>query len=266
MRSFWALVLAGWRTASSYRLRLALSVGSLLVTVVPVYFVAGALQDVMDESIRDQGGEYFAFLIVGMVAFLLLPAAVNTMPTQTSMGVNTGVLEALLGTPAGMASVLLGLAGFNLLWTTVRAGVLLLGGWFLGAALMWSQVGPALVVLVLIVLAYLPIGMLAAASVIAFRTPGPLPPATLALSALLGGVYYPTEVIPSWIQTVSDFVPLTYGLRALRRTLLEGLPLTAVAEDVLMLTAFVAILSALGWLALHAAVRYARRAGTLTQY
>ena len=39
----------------------------------------------------------------------------------------------------------------------------------------------------------------------------------LAASTLLGGVYYPTTVIPSWLASASEFVPLGYGLRALRQ-------------------------------------------------
>lgn len=266
MGSTLALVQAGWRTAASYRIRMILSVASLTVMVVPVYFVAGALQPVMEQSIAGEGGEYFAFLVLGMVAFLLLPAAVDTMPGQAGSGINTGVLEALLSTPAGLPSVLSGMIGFNLLWTGFRAAVLLLGGWILGANLLWPQLGSAALILGMIVLAYLPVGMIATALVIAYRTPGPLSQAVLTVSALLGGVYYPTTVIPSWIESLSAFIPLTYGLRALRHTLLEGVPLAGVLPDLGMLSLFIAGLGAVGSFALLRSVRYARRAGTLTQY
>jgi ABC-2 type transport system permease protein len=88
----------------------------------------------------------------------------------------------------------------------------------------------------------------------------------MVLSGLLGGVYYPTKVIPSWIQDVSEAVPLTYGLRALRQTLLEGMPLPAVARDVTILVGFVVVLSALGVWAFARALRYAKQAGNLSQY
>jgi ABC-type multidrug transport system permease subunit len=73
-------------------------------------------------------------------------------------------------------------------------------------------------------------------------------------------------VIPSWIRQLSDVVPLTYGLRALRRTLLEGLPFSAVMPDVVTLLGFVVLLSAVGLLILSEALHYARRSGTLAQY
>ena len=229
MRGALALIRSKWLAARTYRLRFVLSFVSLLASVIPLYFVANALQPMMADKIAAEGGQYFAFLIVGMVTFLLLPISVNALPNEVNGGISTGVLEALLGTSTRLPSIIGGMIGFNLIWSSMRAGVMLLGAWVLGATIVWSQMGPSLLILALIVLAYLPFGLIGAAMVIAFRTTGPLPQAILAASALLGGVYYPTQVIPSWIESVSAFVPLTYGLRALRMTMLEGQSLAAVS-------------------------------------
>lgn len=266
MHSALALVRAAWESAKTYRVRLLISFVSLGATIVPLYFVANALQPVMSESIATQGGEYFGFLVVGMVTFLLLPPALTSLSSEISSGINTGVLENLLGTPAHPASIFGGLIGFNLIWTALRACALLVSGWLLGAQLAWSQIGSAALILGLIVLAYLPLGMLSAALVVWFRTSGPLSQGILALSALLGGVYYPTTVIPSWLQDISGWIPLTYGLRALRRTLLEGESLMAVGTDLMILTGFVVVLTTIGCLTLGLSLRHARVAGNLTQY
>lgn len=266
MRSTAALVRASWQSARSYRLRMLGSIAALLLSVVPLYFVANALQPIMADKIAQQGGEYFAFLIVGTVTFMLLPTAMQALPGSVGGAIGSGVFEALLGTRARLPALLAGMTGFGLLWTALRALVMLIGGWLLGAAILWSHLGSAVVILGLILLAYLPFGLIGAAMVIAFRTAGPLSKGVLALSALLGGVYYPTQVIPSWIQSVSTFIPLTYGLRSLRRTILEGEPLTAVLPDLAILCVFIVVLMSVGAVALTAALRHARRAGTLSHY
>lgn len=266
MRSALAIVRSRWLAARSYRIRMLLSLVSLLLTVVPLYFVANALQPIMADRIAAEGDQYFAFLVMGMVTMLLIPTAVNALPGEIGGGINTGVLEAMLGTRAGLPAILSGLTGFGLAWAFLRAAVMLIGASILGASIMWSQAGTAFVILLLIVLAYIPFALLGSAMVIAFRTAGPFAQGVLAISALLGGVYYPTQVIPSWIESVSAFVPLTYGLRALRRTMLDGQPLQAVAADLGILLAFIVALMALGAIALHLALSYARRAGTLSQY
>lgn len=266
MRAAAALMLASWRTAKSYRLELLFSMGGLLLSVIPTYFVAGALQPTMAEAIEAEGDHYFAFLIVGMVAFSLVSTSVNRLPGALSSAVRTGTLEAVFGTPTSFPTILAGFTGYGFAWSAARNALLFLAGWALGAEYVWSQIPGAILVLGMIVLAHLPFGIVAAASYIVFRTSGPLPKAVVALSGLLGGVYYPTHVIPSWIESLSAALPLTYGLRALRLTLLEGQPFRAVLGELLVLVLFIVVLLAGSLAIFAAALRYGRRNGSLAQY
>ena len=118
---------------------------------------------------------------------------------------------------------------------------------------------PALGILLLIAVAYIPFASLAASAILAFRTAGPFATAVLTVSSLLGGVYYPTQVVPSWLHQVSAFVPLTYGLRALRRTILEQASFATIAPDLIALL-FAVVLFGVSFLAFSWALRYARRA------
>ena len=175
-------------------------------------------------------------------------------------------MEALLATPTPLPLLFAGLIGFPLLWTIVRGAITLGAAWVLGAHVAWDRGLPALGIVALIVLAHLPFAILTASLVLAFKTAGPFSRGVLTVSAFLGGVYYPTQVIPSWLHDLSAFLPLTYGLRALRRTLLDRASLGAVASDVAVLAGFAVVLLAASLAAFSWALRYARRAGTLAQY
>jgi ABC-type multidrug transport system permease subunit len=120
--------------------------------------------------------------------------------------------------------------------------------------------------LLLLSAAYFTVALIASALILVFRTSGPLVTAVITVSALLGGAYYSTAVIPSWLQSLSTVVPLTYGLRATRRLLLAGEPLTAVWGDVAILLVMTAALLVVGGSSFGAALRHSRRAGTLGQY
>lgn len=266
MREALALMRASWLTATSYRLNMLFSVVALLVTVVPFYFVGRALQPLMGEVIRNEGHSYFGFLIIGTVAFSFLSTAVTALPGAVRSGIGSGTFEALMATPARLPAILTGLIGYSLGWTALRAMLLVLLGLALGVQIDWGNVLFALGIVGMIVLAYLPIGLAGAALVLAFRTTGPFLQGVLIASGMLGGVYYPTHVIPGWIERLSDVIPLTYGLRALRRTLLDGAALPDVAADLWILAAFIALLSTCAAFAFAAALRHARRAGTLAQY
>jgi ABC-2 type transport system permease protein len=266
MREMAALVRAQWLMAVSYRTRFVFSLLSVLVAVVPVYFVSQALQPLLGNTLATQGGQLFSFIVVGTIALLFITTSLGTLAGIIGGGISTGIWEALLATPARLPALLGGLAAYELLWTLARATVLLLAAWGLGARIAWDGALLALGILTLVVLAYLPIGLVTAALVLAFRSATPLPRIVLLASALLGGAYYPTTAIPGWIQAVSAWIPLTYGLRAMRRALLEGWTLPQVLPDLEMLLLFDAVLLVVGVAAFAAALRHARRSGTLAQY
>ncbi|MGH7649121.1 MAG: hypothetical protein ACREND_13475, partial [Gemmatimonadaceae bacterium] len=138
MRETMALVWASWRTALSYRLSLVFSLVGLVVSVVPVYYVARALQSTMAQKIELQGGEYFAFLLVGMIATTFIMTAVNAIPGVVTSGIATGTLEALLSTRASLPSLVSGLIGYNFVWTALRSIVMLAAGLALGVHLVWG--------------------------------------------------------------------------------------------------------------------------------
>jgi ABC-2 type transport system permease protein len=266
MREAMALWRASWLTASSYRLSMAMSLGGLLVAMIPMYFVATALHPVLADSIRHEGGNYFAFLVVGVIAFSFLTASVNSLPGAVASGISTGTLEAMLATRVRLPALLAGMTAYSFTWTIVRAAAMVTFGVALGMRLSLGQSMLAISLLALIVVAHVGVGLIAASMVLAFRTTGPFSQIVLLLSGLLGGVYYPTSVIPAWLHSVSEFVPLTYGLRALRRAWLDEAGLTEILPDVRMLLGMTLVLVAAGVFTFHVAFRLARRRGTLAQY
>jgi ABC-2 type transport system permease protein len=266
MGETWALFRAGWLHSLSYRLNLAFSLLGLGATVVPVYFVAGALQPMVADSIRAEGGHYFGFLVIGLATLSLLATVVTGLAAAVGTHMATGTLETILATPARPGAVMLGLVSYDLSWALVKVVLLLAAGLAGGMPVRWGSIPLAGVALGLTILAYFGLGLLLAAMVLAYRTTGPLPNGILLLSALLGGVYYSTSVIPSWLQQLSIVVPLTYGLRAMRQALLLGLPARDLSSDLLTLAGAAAILLALGGASFGASLRQARRHGTLGQY
>lgn len=266
MRKIVALVRASWLAAASYRLGIVMSFASMLLGVVPIYFVANALQPTMANVIRGEGSQYFGFLIVGMMVLNVVTATLYALPNAMATCTSNGTLEALFATPTSTPVLLTGLAGYELLFALARALILFLAAAALGTHVVWDRLALALPVLLLVIVAHIPFGLMAAAMILAFRTVGPLPQVVFALSAFLGGTYYPVHVIPGWIEKASRLLPMTYGLRAIRGVVLEGMSLRDVGRDVAILTLFTAGLMIAGALAFRAALRYARRAGTLAQY
>lgn len=266
MREIGALFRAAWLTESSYRLNMLFSLASLVVLVLPLYFVARALQPVMASTIASQSQQYFAFVLLGATIYTFIAACTSALPSAIASSIGRGTLEAFMGTPTHPAILFAGMSAYSIAWALMRACVTVAVGLALGARIHWSGLPILSVILLLLLLAYGSVGLIGAALVVRFRTTGPLLNGVLTASALLGGVYYPTQVIPSWLQELSRALPLSYGLRAARQAALLGAPLNVVGHDILILAAYVAVLLPAGVLSLALAIRHSRQTGTLSQY
>ncbi|MDB4870323.1 MAG: type transporter [Gemmatimonadales bacterium] len=266
MREAWALIRSTWLTAASYRMAMLVSLFGLILVVLPIYFVANALQQTMQQTISAEAHQYFGFVVLGAVAFSLITSCCTALPGALDGAIGRGTFEVILGTPARISAICVGFMGYGVLWALLR-GVILFGvAVLLGLSVVWKAVPLGVALLALTMLSYVGVGLLFAALILAFRTTGPLSSAVLTASMLLGGVYYPTQVIPSWIRDLGSVVPLTYGLRAIRQVVLRGDPLTAVARDVEILAAMTVLTLFSGIIAFSFALRHARRTGTLSSY
>ena len=266
MRVILAMLRASWLTTASFRLGLVFSLVGLVVGLVPVFYVARALQGLMGEKIAAEGGQYFAFVVIGTIALRVVMTSLNALPGSIAGAIGGGMLDAVFSTPTSPVVSVAGLTSYQFADTFVRGLLTLLIAYALGARVAWHNGLWGLVLLAVIGVSYLPFAVLSSAMIVAFRTDGPLRPGLVVLTTVLGGAYYPTTVLPGWVASVANLVPLTYGLRALRMVVLDGRPITSVWLDVTILLGATAVLGFLAAGALRAAFRYARRTGTLAQY
>jgi len=84
-----------------------------------------------------------------------------------------------------------------------------------------------------------------------------------AVVLLVSGVYYPTTVLPGWLQAVSVVSPATYVIEGMRRALIDGADLAALWPLVWPALVIGLVSIPLGLRLFLAAERYAKRTGRL---
>lgn len=85
----------------------------------------------------------------------------------------------------------------------------------------------------------------------------------IALLLLVSGVYYPVEVLPSFLQKLSVLSPATYVIEGARRALLEGLPTNELWPYIWPTLIMGVIAIPLGLRVFHQAEKFAKRTGRL---
>jgi ABC-2 type transport system permease protein len=120
--------------------------------------------------------------------------------------------------------------------------------------------------LAIAVVSFNALGLFSASLIILMKRGDPLGWVLRVSAAVLGGVFYPTNVMPGWLRAISQALPLTHALELLRRSLLSGAGWAELRGELFALVGLTAILLPLGLLACAQAVRIARTDGSLSHY
>jgi len=269
VRLLWAFFLRDLRIAASYRLQLFFQVAGVLSICVTFFFLSFMLRDVEAgiAELGKYGGSYFAFAILGIAVSSFVDLSLRSFSTSIRTAQMTGTFEAMLSTRASVAAVVAGSSLYTLLFTALRSALLVvLAGLLFGVPLHASALPAVLLIVGLTVLATLALGIFSAGFIVLFKQGDPLSNAISGLTFLLGGVIYPKEIMPDWVQRIADLLPVTHALEAMRLALLLGVPLSELQRSVIGLSVFAAIGLPLALLWFAWAVARARVAGSLARY
>jgi ABC-2 type transport system permease protein len=266
MRLAWAFIKRDFLIVRSYRMAFALQLGGILVAVPIFYFLGDVFGDASSGYLEKYGGNFFAFLLIG-IAFLDYHAiSLRSFSQSVRDSQLTGTLELVLLSPTSLTQVLLYSSLWVYLFTSVRFLLYLLVGILFGLELQQANVPAALATLLLGVASFASLGIFSASAIMLIKRGESINVALAMTSLFLGGVLYPIEVMPGWLQALSKFLPITHALEAMRMALIAGQPTLELVPNFLILALFAIVLFPLSLASFSAAVKRTKATGTLGQY
>ncbi len=267
LRVAWAFLKRDLISETTYRLSFLLQFFGVFFSVTVFFFVGRLLDEATIPSLAPYGGDYFSFVLIGIAFAGYFGVGLSGFSRSLRNAQTTGTLEAMLTTPTGLSTIILSSSLWNYSLTTVRVLIyLFIGAALLGVDLAGGNYLAGLLTLGLTIVSFSSFGIIAASFIMVLKRGDPVTWVAGALSSLLGGVYYPIEVLPGWLQPLSRLIPVTYALRAMRLALLQDAPLIELIPDLMILAAFGVVLLPLSLLSFRYAVRRARLDGSLTHY
>lgn len=251
----------------SYKLSFLLQLVGIFLNVFMFYFLARLVDGERQPSLDAYNGDYFAFVLIGVAFSLYFTIAISGFAKNLRDAQITGTLEAMLLTPTDLPTIIISSCLWDYLFTTLRVFIyLLLGTLVFGADLGNANYLGALVVLVLTIVAFSGLGIMAASFIMVTKRGDPVTTIVGGVGLLLGGVYYPVELLPSWLQFFAALIPVTYALRAMRNALLTDASWSILLPDIGALIVFCLILVPFSLFTFKQAVRWAKIDGSLAHY
>lgn len=253
--------------AISYRLSFAMQIVGMLISVFVFFFVSRLFGDAARPMLKEYGGNYFSFVLVGIAFTGYLGVGLSSFSQSISREQSLGTLEAMLVTPTGIATMVLSMSLWSFVLTSLNVVLyLLIASLLFGVDLRHINVPCALVGQALTILCFASLGIISASFIMVLKRGDPINWIFGGISTLVGGVYYPVQVLPKPLMAVSYLLPITYALRAIRLSVLRGYGFHALRFELGMLVAFTALYLPLSILAFRYAVKRAKIEGSLTHY
>jgi len=267
MRLLWSFLIRDFYTETSYRFSFLLNFTGIFFSAFTFFFVSELIGDRADSYLEPYNSDYFSFVIIGIAFSGYFGIGLSGFAAALREAQTTGTLEAMVMTPTSLSSIVIGSALWSYVFTTIRVFVyLLLGTVLFTLQLQGANYLGAIVSLLLSIIAFASIGIIAAGIIMVVKRGQPITSIFGAFANLVGGIYYPVEVLPPWLRVFSALVPVTYALRAMRLSLLAGASWSELLPDLLVLFGFAVVLFPLSLLVFRYAVERARQDGSLTHY
>jgi ABC-2 type transport system permease protein len=182
--------------------------------------------------------DYFA---PGVICFAIM--MVTTMITII-LFVNerrTGTLQRLLVSPASESEIVVGYALAFAVIGIIQSVVVLVTALLLFNITIVGDIFLALLIILLLAFGHQGLGILLSAGAKNELQAIQFIPLILFPSILLAGLFWPIESIPTYLQPLSYFIPLRYGIDAERSIMLRGWGIEDIWIDILVLIVFAII-------------------------
>jgi len=198
-------------------------------------------------SIPGLTSSYFSFLSVGMLAFVVLFAAVYS-GMNIVFDRQSGFLKKMLVTSTARGTIVISYVIANLFKALVQVGILILVAVALG--MQTANITAAGLVGAFAAEALLAIGLSAFFTMVGVFSADPnVQLAVMSFISLpllfASNSLFPTSSMPTWLQYVAKANPLSYASDAARQTMLGATGMMSLMFDFIFLAVFAVVLSAL---------------------
>ena len=255
-----------YRNLRYYPSNLVLAGAQELTAVGVWYFTAQFLDAGASASVTQYGGNYLAYVVVGVLLNQICLAALNGPFTTISDAFWDKRLETYRLSIHGIWANVLGRMGWAVGFSLALQGAALVVLLLVGGLGLRTDINLPLVFLVslLLVAANAGLGVAGASLFFLLEVKSGQDPITWAyryLVMLVSGLYVPLTILPGWLRAIGGVLPQTYGLAAIRALVLTSADAGLVWGSLigLLITSAVAIAAGYGMLAW--ALRRAERRG-----
>lgn len=181
---------------------------------------------------------YFEFVAPGIMAMVVMMSLMTGLPHAISYEKDMGTLDGMLAAPTSRWAIILGKVMAQTTRGLIQGFIILLLSVLLFGVVIHGSILLVVLLILLTVFSFVGLGILITSFADKEET------ATMVMMTLmfpmmfLSGVFFPVQQMPSFMQTLASFLPLTYAAEAMRKVMVLGAGPGAIMTDVVVLAVF----------------------------
>jgi len=266
-RKAFAFIKRDFLIVTSYRFSFFMEIFGIVTTLLTFYFIGRLFKGRIVSHLVPYGGDYFSYVLLGLTLSYYIGTSLSGIMGQINSEQSMGTLEALFVTPTKIWHLLLSMNLWGFVYNTVEGAFYILFGMILfGVDLTNMNFLSSMIIFILTIITFSSLGLLSSAFIIVFKRGDPISWVTGTLMGLLGGVYFPVSIFPSWLKDISLFLPVTHSIQAMQLAVYKGYSLTMMLPQIGILVIFSLILVPAGFISFNYALKKAKKDGSLIQY
>lgn len=214
-----------------------IAVGAVRSLVMDVLGQAEGI-GIEQRTLETLNASYIDWFVPGIIAMSLMNSGIIGIATAFVSFREKGILRRIKVTPFPLWKFLLARIIASLTMSLITTGILLVIGWLAWDLTVRGNWGVILISIIMSALAMLAIGYAIAA--FARNTEAAAAYANMITFPMmfLSGVFFPIGTMPAWLLPLVKVMPLTYAAEAIRKPMLYGDGLDAIATELLVLATF----------------------------
>ncbi|MEM3342652.1 MAG: ABC transporter permease [Thermoplasmata archaeon] len=197
------------------------------------------------KGIVEGDSNYFQFVAPGIIAMTLMMSVMTGLPHAISYERDIGTLDGILIAPVRRVSIILGKVLAQTARGLLQAVIIFLLALFLFGVTVHGNLILVISLILLTVYSFVGLGILITSFSDREETAAMVMTTIMFPMMFLSGVFFPVQQMPSFMQVLSKFLPLTYATTALRKVMVLGAGITSVWKELVVLVCFGTILLAI---------------------
>ncbi|MBU5311923.1 ABC transporter permease [Tissierella carlieri] len=237
-----------------------------IMWIAPVYFLSKAFQ-INGENIgfSQYAGttDYMAFLVLGTIVSSFVSSVLWGMGFSLKNEMDSGVIESNWLTPIPLWVQLIGRSIFSLIITTINSITVAFLVWLLFGFNINNNIFSAIIALIPLLVALYGLGFGIASLVLITNNANNIIDITNFSLNIICGQDFPITILPRILTAVSLAIPLTYGYDVIRGLLLGTNTFFSIKTELLILTVFMVVGTALGYYILKRVEKHCKTIGNI---